>query len=55
MSEIESKSPAGTTNHICHWNINVTAIVIVVFIVGLVVVFWKYIPGLMGRIAASQK
>ncbi|MFA4956888.1 MAG: hypothetical protein WC556_07960 [Candidatus Methanoperedens sp.] len=55
MSETKSESQTGATNHICHWNINVTAIVIVAFVVGLVVVFWKYIPGLMARIAAPQK
>jgi len=53
MSETKSESPAVTT-HVCHWNINVTAIVIVVFVVGLVVVFWKYIPGLMARISKNQ-
>ncbi|MCZ7401218.1 MAG: hypothetical protein O8C61_03250 [Candidatus Methanoperedens sp.] len=54
MSETKSESQAVTTTHVCHWNINVTAIVIVVFVVGLVVVFWKYIPGLMARISKNQ-
>jgi hypothetical protein len=55
MSEAVVDSKATTTKHVFTWNINVTAIVIVLFVVGLVVVFWKYIPGLMARIAAPQK
>jgi hypothetical protein len=55
MSETKTGSPVVTTSHVCHWNINVTAIVIIVFVVGLVVVFRKYIPGLMARIAVSQE
>ncbi len=54
MNESKPDSKAVTTTHVCHWTINVTAIVIVAVIALVLCVSWKYIPAIMDRFSKAS-